>query len=239
MTDDAIFDDPIRCPACLGVVASDQRYCLECGQRLRADEPSAGLVGRPALRLPVVVAAAIALAVAGVAIAGGVTRDGSKKAATTFTHPTTAVSQPTISTLSASDTSLTTFTDTGTTVQPTTTQPTTTEQTTTTTTTTTPTCVPPIATADDWPNGRSAWTVILWSKSAVDVDWCTFVAKRAAARSAGFPAAGLLSSDDYTSLRGGYSVLFSGVYSTSASAWRAAIAARPRWPGAYARRVAL
>ena len=30
--------DVTRCPACLSPVRSDQRYCLECGERLLVDE---------------------------------------------------------------------------------------------------------------------------------------------------------------------------------------------------------
>ena len=30
--------DVKRCPACLSPVRADQRYCLECGERLLADE---------------------------------------------------------------------------------------------------------------------------------------------------------------------------------------------------------
>ncbi len=237
MTDDAPFVEPARCTACLGVVADGQRYCLQCGHPLTADARTGGFDARQGPRPSLLLGGGVAVVLVGVLIAWSITRTGARHVSRPGGVSTTAHTQPPVSTLSQSGTSMMTFTSTvpETSTEQTSTAQTSTEQ--TTTEPTTPSCVPPVAAVDDWPNGRIGWTVVLWSKPPSEVDWCTFVARRAAARGGRYPTAGLLSSDDYGSLRSGYSVLFSGIYPSSAAAWRAAAAARHDWPGAYARRV--
>jgi septal ring-binding cell division protein DamX len=77
----------------------------------------------------------------------------------------------------------------------------------------------------EWPAGRSAWTVLLAStKSRTEAE------RKARAK----PGSGVLHSDDFTSLRKGYWVVFSGQYDTRKAAESAAKASSG---DAYARRV--
>jgi hypothetical protein len=84
-----------------------------------------------------------------------------------------------------------------------------------------------------WPAGRSAWTVILLSSpERPPAD------ERAQELVDAGTEAGVLDSDDFSSLRGGYWVVFSGQYGSSASA-ESALAAIPgaEADGAYVREV--
>jgi hypothetical protein len=77
-----------------------------------------------------------------------------------------------------------------------------------------------------WPSGKTAWTVIVAStKSRAEAD------KKAAAAG---PGAGVLHSDDFSSLRKGYWVVFASQYPDQKSAQAAATS---RGGDAYARRV--
>jgi len=90
----------------------------------------------------------------------------------------------------------------------------------------------PGGTTDDWTSG-DGYTVILSS-----------VRDRAAADrfkgrvQATGRTAGVLVSDNYSSLRPGYYAVFSGSYSTASAAKSAAVTLRRSYPGAYAQRVA-
>ena len=59
--------DVRRCPACLSPVRHDQRYCLECGERLLPDEipPPPGVGGVSERGGFALIGAAIALALVG------------------------------------------------------------------------------------------------------------------------------------------------------------------------------
>jgi hypothetical protein len=104
------------------------------------------------------------------------------------------------------------------------------------------TTVPPATTAPPvagtWPSGESGFTVVL--ASVVEAQGRTeadAAAQRATA--AGLPEVGVLRSSDFSSLRPGYWVAYSGVYETEAQA-RAALATAisAGFPDAYPRRVA-
>jgi SPOR domain len=98
-------------------------------------------------------------------------------------------------------------------VPTTTTENTTTVVTSTTTTVTGSTSSPPPTTgADDWPGG-SGYTAILTSETSQAAAEAT----QARAASAGLDA-GVLNSSDYSSLRPGYWVVFSGTFDTSQEA---------------------
>jgi septal ring-binding cell division protein DamX len=79
-----------------------------------------------------------------------------------------------------------------------------------------------------WPSGKTAWTVVVASTRSRSE-------AKQKARAAGGSDAGVLHSDDYSSLRKGYWVVFAGQY---ASRKQAEAAAKGRGSGAYARRVA-
>jgi stage II sporulation protein D len=95
---------------------------------------------------------------------------------------------------------------------------------------------PPVASAGDWPAGRSGYTVVLVS-IPVSAGMSAARADAATARRAGLLQVGVLVSSDFASLHPGYYVVFSGVYGSAARAGAAARAASPRYPSAYARRI--
>lgn len=86
---------------------------------------------------------------------------------------------------------------------------------------------------DSWPDGESAWTVILASESTRGK------AEAAIDRARRVPDRGLslgvLNSDDYSSLRNGYWVAFAGQFASVEEAQDAASRYRPEFPTAYQR----
>jgi hypothetical protein len=84
-----------------------------------------------------------------------------------------------------------------------------------------------------WPDGKTAYTVILWSatsrKEAQN--------KATALQAAGGSGLGILHSNDFSSLRSGYWVVFSGQYDSNDAAQSAAESAQATSPGAYAKQV--
>jgi stage II sporulation protein D len=90
------------------------------------------------------------------------------------------------------------------------------------------------ASLSDWPSGRRAWTVVLQAlPSSAGEPAATSLESRA--RRAGLPRVGVLVSDDFSSLRPGYRVVFSGVYGSPGAAQSAARDAAHAFPQAYAR----
>ena len=95
-----------------------------------------------------------------------------------------------------------------------------------------PKTAPPEGAKSDWPAGTSAWTVVLASVGTRD----EAEARRDEAER--YEEAGILRSDDYSSLNAGYWVVFAGQYPSGGEAQAAA----ERWHGrqfsdAYARQV--
>ncbi len=86
--------------------------------------------------------------------------------------------------------------------------------------------------ADDW-TGGDGYTVIL-SSTTRRADADRFAARVTAAGK----EAGVLVSDNHSSLRPGYYAVFSGRYETQAAAQSAASSLKSQYPGAYSRRVA-
>ena len=85
------------------------------------------------------------------------------------------------------------------------------------TTTPTPTSTPGSGTVAEWPAGQDGWTVVLASKNGED-------AARDSAESfsaEGIPDVGILDSDDFSSLEGGFWVVYSGEFDSQAEATRA------------------
>lgn len=83
-----------------------------------------------------------------------------------------------------------------------------------------------------WPAGTEAWTVVLLSTTSR-----SGAEKRAKELGAAGTSVGLLDSDDFSSLRGGYWVVFSGQYETVEEARTAAAGLGAQAAGAYARLV--
>lgn len=141
---------------------------------------------------------------------------------------------PAAATTSAPPATTKTATTTETSTQP----ATTTTATTTATTTTQPTTTVPADGLTAWPAGVNGYTDVL--ESIPVSAGRAFAASRAlAAKRQGLPAAGVLASSDYPSLHGGYYVVFSGIYRSSAAAAAAlALAHSHGFADAYQARVA-
>lgn len=259
-TPDASPPPPLTCEVCGAELEPDQTYCLECG----SPTPLAPRLRRGGRAVAILAGAMIVLGLGAGALAYAVVSDdggGTSSGPATFTSPgglpiaptgsTPAVplppeTAPTTGTLPA-DTSVTTpttpATSTGTTGTATgfstvtgpsstpTTAPTTTSAPATTTSSSTTTSS--AATGDsDWPSGRSAWTAVLASvRSEPD-------ARAAKGRVAkGGDPAGVLFSTDFSYLRPGYWVVFSGIYDSRSTAIAQAVKLRSDFPTAYARRI--
>jgi hypothetical protein len=111
--------------------------------------------------------------------------------------------------------------------------------TTPTTTTTTPRPKPPAHGAlTTWPSGTSGYTVVLESIPAT-AGAALPLAQARAAQHRGVAEVGVLLSSRYSSLHPGYTVVFSGVYRSSAAATAALPAVHAKgFPSAYQARVA-
>ena len=84
------------------------------------------------------------------------------------------------------------------------------------------------ASVQDWPSGDEAWTVVLLSsRSKAEAD------KRAREIVDGGTSAGVLRSSDFSSLRAGYWVVFSGRHSSQKQAETALDKLKSKAPSAY------
>jgi len=95
-----------------------------------------------------------------------------------------------------------------------------------------PTPAPAGGAIASWPAGKDGWTVVLAStdsKASAD--------KRATELKGSGQNPGVLDSDQYSSLKPGFWVVFSGVYDTRAQAQKAAESAQSAAAGAYARQI--
>jgi hypothetical protein len=225
--------EPGLCPRCGAPHDPYQEYCLECGLRL----PPPYAVQREIwsrqspLWLWAALAALLLVAlVAGAIVAIAATRDDKESGPRTSipivstspqaTDTVGIVTQPPTVTINPPTTTFTTTT------LPTTTVGTTTFGTTTTTTGNV-----------TWPAGKDGYSIFLKSvptsegRSAAD-------AEAARARRRGLTQVGVLNSSDYSSLRPGYWVTFTGIYDTQRQALNALPNARSKgYPLAYVREV--
>jgi cytoskeletal protein RodZ len=108
-------------------------------------------------------------------------------------------------------------------------------ETTPTTTATTPTQTTPTGPIT-WPAGKSGWTIVLASV-AKSAGLSTARSDARKAIGAGLKDVGILNSDNYSSLKGGYYVVFSGVYDTNGEAESNLSTAKATFSGAYAREI--
>jgi hypothetical protein len=193
------------CPHCGARLAPDQEWCLECGAAINVPIRPA-----PDWRAPLAI---VAVVVALVAVG--------------FVLVLVALSNTTDRSIAGGPGA-----SPGAITQPATTQPAahTQKSAATTRATTTATTAAPSTTLASWPAGVTGYTVVLGvipSKAAAT----TSATKIAAA---GIPA-GVLFSTDYTSMRPGDWIVFSGTYTTRAQADAAATQLKTKGqPGAYA-----
>jgi hypothetical protein len=256
-----------RCPECAAAVDDDQEYCLECGARLPS--PWGPRPAPPPWVWIVIGALALVALVSGVIVAVLATHDENPVTAVvgppappapapatlpatstseppaappplpppdtiTLGEPTTDTAIPTVSTLgpdtTLTDTGLTDtgltdtgFTDTGFT------------DTGFTDTGGTQTDASGLVV---WPSGTPAYTVVVASLPEARGEAAAREQAQAAA-DAGLADVGVLASSDYSSLRGGFWVVFAGVYPTLGEATAALDATRASgFPDAYVREVA-
>ena len=213
------------CPRCGAELAPDQEWCLSCGNAV-----GTRIAPTPRWRLPIVlVGTVLALFVAALVLSlvelGGDPQPVAKApnpgaTATPSAAPEDGAATPAPTTAPAPGATP----EAGATPTP------------------TPTAEPPSPDASEpnaiptpggataglaqWPEGKTAWTVVIASTSSR-------AEAEKKARAAGAEA-GVLHSDDYSSLRKGYWVVFSGQYDEQKAAQSAA---EGKGGGAYARRV--
>src|SRR2546428_3149383 len=212
-----------QCPRCGATSGPDQEYCLECGQRL---QPAGGVFGRLAgawqrrfswypgdwiwpvlLFLLIAVAgatAAIVLADTGVGNSTLVATQGGTPHSPTTAPETATVALPSVPS--------------GTPGAP-----------------STPTAPPPATTTaprpgslTSWPAGQNGYTVVLESIPAGSNGRALALDRARTASKAGLPQIGVLDSSLYSSLHPGYSVVFSGIYTSRGQADRALVAANAK-----------
>jgi predicted nucleic acid-binding Zn ribbon protein len=219
----------LACPQCGTPSEPDQEYCLECGERLPASRVPPE---RP--RLWIWAALALAIVVAG-AIVGllAAAREGDGGEAATVATPTTGLSAS-LETDTAADTGLLPGFETVTVPPATDLLP----------ETGIPETLPPPPETQpppgviSWPAGTSGYTVVLAS-IPTDRGRAAAESRAQVALAAGLPEVGILDSSSYSSLRPGFWVVFSGVYTDLAQARAAVGRARSAgFPDAYSRRVA-
>lgn len=220
--------DVARCPACLSPIRSDQRYCLECGERLSVDEippPPGGGSAFSDRRTSLLVIAAVALVIAGAGLSWVALRDRG-----TSSDQVAVVTTGEESTASATGTDQTTDT--------TATDPAVTDTGLTDTGMTDTGMTDTGASAGSWPAGQSGFAVILASKDAAAFTEADARSIADQATTAGVELVGVLDSSSYPSLNPGYWAVFSGPYTTLDEAKAAVTTIQPLgYPEAYAREV--
>jgi septal ring-binding cell division protein DamX len=214
------------CPRCGAPVRPDQDWCLNCGTAVSTE-----VAGAPGWRTPVaIVGVVLLIAAAALVFAFLQISDDAEREAQAPT-PTAAPAAPTTPTPAATPTAEPT-------ASPVPTPPTTPgagvvpTPGTSPTPGASPTPAPGGGAVGTWPEGRDAWTVVLFSSTRrAEADG---KAKEFADQG---KAVGVLDSDEYASLRGGYWVVFSGQYDGQEEAQSAAEGFGSTAPGAYARRI--
>ena len=222
-----------RCPNCGAPHDAYQEYCLECGERLPTASTSREVWTREVWTResplwPFAALLLLALLAAGGALAAVLWPDDERETRPGVTERPTIVTGPTTAT----------FPTGGTTFEPTTattyTLPTLQTTTGTTGTTTTGTTTRELI---DWPQGRDGYTIVLRSvPTSQGRGPAEDAGRRALDRN--LPQVGLLDSSSFPSLRSGYYVAFTGVYSTLVRAQAALPTVRNAgFPLAYVREI--
>jgi hypothetical protein len=218
------------CPRCGVAYEPLQESCIECGERLRTDRGTVGVLAAAwRRRFPWypgdwVWPALLFLVVAIVATAVSAATTSSSGTTVVATQPHVTVGNGTRAAATAPKLTVTTGTLPKAPGAP------------STPSATTP--APPVAAGlSAWPGTGTAYTDVLASVPLWEGRPFA-VARANQAKAAGLPKAGVLVSAEYASLRAGYYVVFSGVYSTPAAAVAALAAAHARgFRDAYVARV--
>jgi SPOR domain len=191
-----------RCPRCGAAMTDRQEWCLNCGAAV-----GTRVVAAPGWRVPIVVAAAL-LAIAAVAIAIAIVQlaDDTDRVAQNPPPATATPAPPAGTTPTPQPTADATLTP-----DPTLPEASGRE-------TPEPTSTPGTggrgAGIDEWPAGESGWTVVL----ASDTSESQARDKARSFAADGIAGVGVLDSDDFSSLRGGFWVVFAGRYDSQSAA---------------------
>jgi hypothetical protein len=208
------------CDHCGAPVRPDQDWCLNCGAAVTTQ-----IAGASGWRTPIaIVAAVLLIAIAALVFAfvelSGEADKSAKRPAPTGPSGTTGPTGPT----GLAPTGPTGFLPTGPTGVTGPSGP-------IDTATPVPATPTPGQSVGKWPAGETAYTVIVFSETS------RASAKSKAQTVSSLPDVGILDSSKFSSLRGGYFVVFSGQYDTLDAAQRAAKSAASQAPGAYAKQV--
>lgn len=220
--------DVARCPACLSPMRSDQRYCLECGERLAVDEippPPGGGSAFANRNTSILTIVAVVLIIAGAGlswVALRTTSNGEDPVTTASTAPATTDATPTDTGVTDTGITDTSITDTG-----------------ITDTSITDTGITDTGSAaTGWPPGQSGYAVILASKDSATFTEADAQTIADQASAAGVPMVGVLDSSQFPTLNPGYWAVFSGPYVTKDEAAAAATTIQGQgYSDAYARQV--
>jgi septal ring-binding cell division protein DamX len=199
-----------QCPRCGAAMTDEQEWCLACGAAV-----GTRVVAAPGWRAPIAIAgvivviAAIAVAVAIIQLADDTGQVAQNPPAASPTPPAAATPAPS----ATPDAGLTPDPSMPEASGQSTPEPTTTPEPSTTPEATTTPDSSGSATAE-WPSGKSGWTVVLAS------DPSESEAQDAADKFAGdgISGVGVLHSNDFSSLKPGYWVVFSGQYDSQSAA---------------------
>jgi hypothetical protein len=191
---------PRRCPRCGGGLTDEQEWCLQCGAAT-----GTRVVAARGWRVPIIVASVV-LALSAIAVAVAIV---------TLADDAEHVTEPQAAAVGASPTVTGEVTPTPTptpTLSPTPTP----EATTTPAPTTSPEPTPGTSASGlaTWPSGTSGWTVVLSSdttRSAAEQKGNDFAAQ-------GIAGVGVLNSDNFSSLKPGFFVVFAGQYDDQSAA---------------------
>jgi hypothetical protein len=210
---------PDQCPSCRAPVAHDQRYCLNCGARQPsarvpipapgkpADEATAGgtAPSQPPVRdwTPVIALGGLA-ALALVLVIGVLIGRSGQSTPKVAAGPQVITVNGGASTPSPSSSAATTSSAAS---------------------------APAATISDDWPSGKSAWTVQLQTVSQGGATSASVNAAKSAASSKGAPSVGVLNGSKYNSLGSDY-IIYSGVYSSQAAATTALAKLKKSFPSA-------
>jgi hypothetical protein len=225
---------PVPCPHCGAPVRPDQDWCLSCGAAVTTE-----VAGTPAWRAPIAIVGAVLLVAAvALAIAFAKLSSGDQQVAAAPTPAPTAALPAATPTVQPPAVTATPTPAPGTSATPVPAPPgsnplpSVAPQPSVTPVVPGGTAAPGGRAIASWPAGRTAYTVIYWSATTH---------AEAVQKAHGFQASahtvGILHSDDYSSLRAGYWVVFSGQYASDSAAQAAAQAAQGTAPGAYAKQV--
>ena len=215
------------CPRCGAALRPDQDWCLSCGAAVTTH-----IAGAPGWRTPVaIVGVVLLIAAVGLIVAFLELSDDAERVARapTATPTPAAIDTPTPTPTPGATGPTGPSGPTGTTRPPSGATGTTGS---TGPRTPRPTSTPASGSFASWPAGEEAWTVVLKSASSRSE-----AEDRARELQAQGRSVGILNSSDYSSLRAGYWVVFSGQYEDREAAQAAADGFKSTVPEAYARLV--